>query len=100
MISRRTGLAATALLTGASGTAATATAPRHAPGLRSHLQSDVDAILATGATGVLAEVRSAHGRTTARAGSADLTDPPRRVLKILAGLPTPCTHICGVAKTA
>ncbi|MFB6710656.1 MULTISPECIES: serine hydrolase domain-containing protein [unclassified Streptomyces] len=77
MISRRTGLAATAaaLFTAASGPAATAAAPRHDPGLRSRLQSDVDAILATGATGVLAEVQSAHGRTTARAGSADLRAP-------------------------
>ncbi|MGW1103976.1 serine hydrolase domain-containing protein [Streptomyces sp. NPDC002540] len=77
MISRRTGLAATAaaLFTAASGPAATAAAPRHDPGLGSRLQSDVDAILATGATGVLAEVQSAHGRTTARAGSADLRAP-------------------------
>ncbi|MFD9599401.1 serine hydrolase [Streptomyces sp. NPDC059970] len=77
MISRRTGLAATAaaLLAGASGPAATAAAPHRAPGLRSRLQSDVDAIRATGATGVLAEVQSAHGRTTARAGSADLRAP-------------------------
>ncbi|MFJ5720009.1 serine hydrolase domain-containing protein [Streptomyces sp. NPDC093149] len=77
MISRRTGLAATAaaLFTAASGPAATAAAPRHDPGLGSRLQNDVDAILATGATGVLAEVQSAHGRTTARAGSADLRAP-------------------------
>ncbi|MER5358800.1 serine hydrolase domain-containing protein [Streptomyces sp. NPDC002785] len=77
MISRRTGLVATAsaLLTGASGPAATAAAPPRAPGPRGRLQSDVDAILATGATGVLAEVQSAHGRTTARAGSAGPTAP-------------------------
>ncbi|MFD0290219.1 serine hydrolase domain-containing protein [Streptomyces sp. NPDC127061] len=77
MISRRTGLAATAaaLLTGAAGPAAAATAPHRASGVRGRLQSDVDAILATGATGVLAEVQSAHGRTTARAGSADLRAP-------------------------
>ncbi|MEU0629990.1 serine hydrolase domain-containing protein [Streptomyces sp. NPDC005989] len=71
MISRRTGLAATAaaLLTGASAPTATA-APRNRPGLGDRLQEDVDAIVATGATGVLAEVQSARGRTTARAGSA------------------------------
>ncbi|MFG3529104.1 serine hydrolase domain-containing protein [Streptomyces sp. NPDC047917] len=70
MISRRTGLAATAavLLTGAAAPAATA-APRHRPGLGDRLQEDVDAIVATGATGVLAEVQSARDRTTARAGS-------------------------------
>ncbi|MFJ7197577.1 MULTISPECIES: serine hydrolase domain-containing protein [unclassified Streptomyces] len=78
MISRRTGLAATAaaLLTGASGHAATAAAaPRRAPGTGGRLQSDVDAVLATGATGVLAEVQSARDRTTARAGSAVLDAP-------------------------
>ncbi|MEU9317151.1 serine hydrolase domain-containing protein [Streptomyces sp. NPDC048295] len=78
MISRRTGLAATAaaLLTGASGPAATAAAaPRRAPGTGGRLQSDVDAVLATGATGVLAEVQSARDRTTARAGSAVLDTP-------------------------
>lgn len=77
MISRRTGLAATAaaLLTGASGPAATAAAPRRAPGTGGRLQSDVDAIRATGATGVLAEVQSARDRTTARAGSAALGAP-------------------------
>ncbi|MFD0340405.1 serine hydrolase domain-containing protein [Streptomyces sp. NPDC127117] len=81
MISRRTGLAATAaaLLTGAGGPAAAATAPRRASGLRDRLQSDVDAILATGATGVLAEVQSARGRTTARAGSAGLRTPHQPV---------------------
>ncbi|MFJ2869266.1 serine hydrolase domain-containing protein [Streptomyces sp. NPDC087298] len=82
MISRRTGLAATAaaLLTGASGPAAAATAPhRRLPGPRGRLQSDVDAILATGATGVLAEVQSARGRTTARAGAAGLRTPDRPV---------------------
>ncbi|MCX5431590.1 beta-lactamase family protein [Streptomyces sp. NBC_00257] len=81
MISRRTGLAATAaaLLTGAAGPAAAATAPHRASGVRGRLQSDVDAILATGATGVLAEVQSARGRTTARAGSAALRTPHRPV---------------------
>lgn len=82
MISRRTGLAATAaaLLTGASGPAAAAAAPhRRLPGPRGRLQSDVDAILATGATGVLAEVQSARGRTTARAGAAGLRTPDRPV---------------------
>ncbi|MFH8612747.1 serine hydrolase domain-containing protein [Streptomyces sp. NPDC018029] len=78
-ISRRTGLAATAaaLLTGASGTAADAapsapSAPPAPASRRSTLQRGVDAIHATGATGVVAEVQSAHGRTTARAGVADL----------------------------
>ncbi|MFF8911936.1 serine hydrolase domain-containing protein [Streptomyces sp. NPDC015032] len=77
MISRRTGLAATAaaLLAGAAGPAAAAAAPHHESGLRNRLQSDVDAVLATGATGVLAEVQSARGRTTARAGSAGLRAP-------------------------
>ncbi|GGV94515.1 D-alanyl-D-alanine carboxypeptidase [Streptomyces gelaticus] len=77
MISRRTGLAATAaaLLTGASGPAAKAAAPHRADRIGGRLQSDVDAILATGATGVLAEVQSAHGRTTARAGTAGLRTP-------------------------
>ncbi|MEV0256031.1 serine hydrolase domain-containing protein [Streptomyces sp. NPDC050732] len=72
-ISRRTGLAATAaaLLTAASGTAADA-----APAPRRHtLQRGVDAIHATGATGVIAEAQSAHGRITARAGVAGLADP-------------------------
>ncbi|MFD9072003.1 serine hydrolase domain-containing protein [Streptomyces lasiicapitis] len=36
------------------------------------LQADVDAIRATGATGVLAEVCDARGRIAARAGTADL----------------------------
>ncbi|MGH4031815.1 serine hydrolase domain-containing protein [Actinomycetota bacterium Odt1-20B] len=85
LISRRTGLAATAaaLLTGAATPAATArAADRVRRGAAHHhlgrdanhrLQRDVDAVLATGATGVLAEVQTAHGRTTARAGAADLT---------------------------
>ncbi|MFD4633174.1 serine hydrolase domain-containing protein [Streptomyces sp. NPDC058284] len=78
-ISRRTGLAATAaaLLTGVAGTRAAAAAPASAsaapPSRRGRtLQRDVDAILATGVTGVLAEVHGPHGRTAARAGVADL----------------------------
>lgn len=78
MISRRAGLTttATALLTGASATTATASVPSGAAGPRgdagSHasLQHDVDAIRATG---VLAEVQTAAGRTTARAGRTDLS---------------------------
>ncbi|MFE7464582.1 serine hydrolase domain-containing protein [Streptomyces sp. NPDC057499] len=71
MITRRTGLAATAAALAAAATApATATA-----GPRGPLQRDVDAIRATGATGVLAEVQSAAGRTVARAGAADLRTP-------------------------
>ncbi|MER5744145.1 serine hydrolase domain-containing protein [Streptomyces sp. NPDC002225] len=71
MISRRTGLAATAaaLVTTAAAPASAAAGPRTA------LQRSVDAIRATGATGVLAEVQSAAGRTVARAGSADLRAP-------------------------
>ncbi|MEU4795593.1 serine hydrolase domain-containing protein [Streptomyces sp. NPDC023327] len=71
-ISRRTGLtaAAAALLTGAVAPAASAStaAPRRGHGL----QRGVDAVLATGVSGVLAEVRGPHGRTAARAGVADL----------------------------
>ncbi|WP_335936274.1 serine hydrolase domain-containing protein [Streptomyces sp. PTD5-9] len=98
-VSRRAGLAtaAAALLTGATATAASAAgprpgsparpgagprgAPRTGPaarpgaGPRGRLQRDVDAVLAAGATGVLAEVQTAGGRTTARAGRADLSDP-------------------------
>ncbi|MFF8644661.1 serine hydrolase domain-containing protein [Streptomyces sp. NPDC015345] len=68
-ISRRTGLAAAtaALLTGAAAPAS-AVAPRRERALQRH----VDALLATGVTGVLAEVQGAHGRTAARAGVADL----------------------------
>lgn len=73
MVSRRTGLMATAaaLLTGVAGAPA-ATASRRTPQAASSLQKDVDAILATGVSGILAEVQDAHGRTTARAGVADL----------------------------
>ncbi|MEV5827857.1 serine hydrolase domain-containing protein [Spirillospora sp. NPDC052242] len=39
---------------------------------RARLQRDVDALAATGTTGVLAEVRTPAGRTAARAGVADL----------------------------
>ncbi|QCX81605.1 D-alanyl-D-alanine carboxypeptidase precursor [Streptomyces sp. YIM 121038] len=76
-MSRRTTMAAAAgaLLAGAAPQAAAAphdTAPT-APGRGRHaLQADVDAVRATGATGVIAEVQTPHGRTTARAGVADL----------------------------
>lgn len=87
MISRRGSLAtaAAALLTGASATTATAagpsgaTGPHEGAGSHARLQHDVDAILATGATGVLAEVQTAGGRTTARAGRTDRSDPSRPV---------------------
>lgn len=82
MISRRTGLAtaAAALLTGASATAASgATGPREGAGSRARLQHDADAVLAAGAGAVLAEVQTAEGRTTARAGRRDLSGPSRPV---------------------
>ncbi|WP_405431324.1 serine hydrolase domain-containing protein [Streptomyces anulatus] len=89
MISRRTGLTATAaaLLAGAAGTAAAATRPAPAhpaaarparptdPAARHRLRIDADAIVATGATGVVAEVQSARGSMTASSGTADLSDP-------------------------
>lgn len=87
MISRRGSLAtaAAALLAGATATtaaattAAAATGPQGGTGSHARLQQDVDAVLATGATGVLAEVQTADGRTTARAGRADLSAPRRPV---------------------
>lgn len=86
MISRRGSLAtAAALLTGASAAPATAAAPSGAAGphedagSHARLQHDVDAILATGATGVLAEVQTADGRTTARAGRSDRSAASRPV---------------------
>ncbi|MEU9091672.1 serine hydrolase domain-containing protein [Streptomyces sp. NPDC087901] len=86
MISRRRGLATAAatLLTGASATTAAAapsgtTGPHTDVGSHARLQRDVDAILATGATGVLAEVQTAAGRTTARAGRTDRSAPSRPV---------------------
>ncbi|MFI8810212.1 MULTISPECIES: serine hydrolase domain-containing protein [unclassified Streptomyces] len=82
MISRRTGLTATAaaLLAGAAGPAAAATRPAPAPAAatraaRHRLRTDADAIVATGATGVVAEVQSALGSRTASSGTADLADP-------------------------
>lgn len=75
-ISRRAGLAATAaaVLTGAATAPAAATHRTAESSRRGRaLQRDVDAVHATGASGVLAEVAGAHGRTTARAGVADLT---------------------------
>ncbi|MFF3644769.1 serine hydrolase domain-containing protein [Streptomyces sp. NPDC002564] len=70
--SRRAGLTATAaaVLTGAAQTPAPAAPARSARGRA--LQRDVEAIVATGASGVVAEVSGAHGRSTARAGVADL----------------------------
>ncbi|WP_326677297.1 serine hydrolase domain-containing protein [Streptomyces sp. NBC_01237] len=82
MISRRTGLTATAaaLLAGAAGPAAAATRPAPAPAAATRaaqhrLRTDADAIVATGATGVVAEVQSALGSRTASSGTADLADP-------------------------
>ncbi|WJV44673.1 serine hydrolase domain-containing protein [Streptomyces flavofungini] len=74
VLSRRGGMvavvsAATAVIAGTGRATA-----RPAPPLgRDALQADVDAIRATGVTGVLAEVQGAHGRLRARAGAADLT---------------------------
>ncbi|MFF1460353.1 serine hydrolase domain-containing protein [Streptomyces sp. NPDC058330] len=89
MISRRMGLttAAATLLTGVAAPRATATAPpslrttgtHEDTGSRARLQRDVDTVLATGATGVLAEAQTADGRTTARAGLTDRSDPRRPV---------------------
>ncbi|MEU5683241.1 peptidase [Streptomyces venezuelae] len=79
-ISRRTGLtaAAAALLAGTAGVPASAAAPRTPNGPRGRaLQRGVDAIRATGASGVLAEVQDARGRTTARAGVSDLDAPAK-----------------------
>ncbi|MFD6432880.1 serine hydrolase domain-containing protein [Streptomyces venezuelae] len=80
-ISRRTGLtvAAAALFTGATaGPAGATAAPRTPRGPRGRaLQRGVDAIRATGASGVLAEVHDARGRITARAGVADLDAPSK-----------------------
>ncbi|ASQ98337.1 serine hydrolase domain-containing protein [Streptomyces violaceusniger] len=75
VISRRRGMAAAAaaVLVGAGSGTASAVPPAARPRRNDALQADVDAIRATGATGVLAEVRSAQGRTLARAGTADLT---------------------------
>ncbi|MFD0413780.1 serine hydrolase domain-containing protein [Streptomyces sp. NPDC127108] len=76
VFSRRGGMvavvsAATAVIAG-TGTGRAAARPA-APQGRDSLQADVDAIRATGTTGVLAEVQGAGGRSTARAGTADLT---------------------------
>ncbi|TYK49404.1 serine hydrolase domain-containing protein [Actinomadura decatromicini] len=60
-------LAAGALMAGLLPSVAAAAQPG-----RDGLQGDVDAIRATGATGVLAEVRTAGGAHAARAGVADL----------------------------
>ncbi|WP_202456864.1 serine hydrolase domain-containing protein, partial [Streptomyces sp. SID337] len=68
--------AAAALLAGTAAAPASARAPRPPHGRRGRaLQRGVDAIHATGASGVLAEVQDARGRTTARAGVADLEAP-------------------------
>lgn len=88
MISRRRGLATAAatLLTAAAAPMATAAAPPPRTGGTpedigpgAQLQRDADVILATGATGVLAEVQTAEGRTTARSGSAGRSGPRRPV---------------------
>lgn len=81
MISRRGSLAtaAAALLMGAAATSAGAAGSPEGAGPHARLQHDVDAILATGATGVLAEVQTADGRTAARAGRTDRSDPSRPV---------------------
>ncbi|ARX88403.1 peptidase [Streptomyces alboflavus] len=76
VFSRRGGMvavvsAATAVIAG-TGTGRATARPAAAQG-RDTLQADVDAIRATGTTGVLAEVQGEHGRRTARAGAADLT---------------------------
>ncbi|WP_234334329.1 serine hydrolase domain-containing protein [Streptomyces sp. NRRL B-1347] len=74
-LSRRTtmAVAAGALLAGAAPEAAAAAHGTAAPAAgHDALQADVDAVRATGATGVVAEVQTAHGRATARAGVADL----------------------------
>ncbi|MGY3682743.1 serine hydrolase domain-containing protein [Streptomyces sp. TE33382] len=91
MISRRTGLTATAaaLLAGAAGPAAAAPSggagaaarPARAsdPAGRHRLGADAEAVVATGATAVVAEVQGPHGSRTASAGTADLTDPGAEV---------------------
>ncbi|MFJ2772462.1 serine hydrolase domain-containing protein [Streptomyces sp. NPDC087300] len=77
MITRRAGLAATAAAL-LGGTVATTEARASAPRARrtapagSALQRNVEAVRATGVSGVVAEVQSAHGSTSARAGVADL----------------------------
>ncbi|GHC80861.1 serine hydrolase domain-containing protein [Streptomyces flavofungini] len=77
VFSRRGGMvavvsAATAVLA-STGTGATAQPATDRTRGRDALQADVDAIRATGATGVLAEVQGPRGRLVARAGAADLT---------------------------
>ncbi|MEV0441240.1 serine hydrolase domain-containing protein [Streptomyces spectabilis] len=74
-VSRRTtmAVAAGALLAGAAPKAAAAPHGTAAGARgRDALQAGVDAVRATGATGVIAEVQTAHDRTTARAGVTDL----------------------------
>ncbi|TGB06254.1 serine hydrolase domain-containing protein, partial [Streptomyces palmae] len=74
VLSRRTGVAAAAaLLVGTgTGTGTASAAPSGAAEAPAggRLQADTDAIRATGATGVLAEVGTARRRTVARAGTA------------------------------
>ncbi|MBT2206530.1 serine hydrolase [Actinomadura sp. NEAU-AAG7] len=65
-------LAAGALLAALAPAAASAAAPSAAAPSTGDLQRDADAIHATGATGVLAEVRTDRDSRTARAGVADL----------------------------
>ncbi|QEU95586.1 serine hydrolase domain-containing protein [Streptomyces kanamyceticus] len=77
MITRRTGLAATAaaLLGGAVMTTearASESRARRSDPAGSALQKNVEAVRDAGVSGVIAEVQSAHGSTRARAGVADL----------------------------
>ncbi|GGS14529.1 serine hydrolase [Streptomyces aureoverticillatus] len=73
-VSRRRGMAvaAAAVLAGAGPGVASAVPADARPRGHAGLQADVDAIHATGASGVLAEVQDARGRLVARAGTADL----------------------------
>ncbi|EPH46054.1 putative D-alanyl-D-alanine carboxypeptidase [Streptomyces aurantiacus JA 4570] len=60
------------MLAGAGPGVASAAPADARPRAHDGLQADVDAIRATGATGVLAEVQDARGQFVARAGTADL----------------------------
>lgn len=66
------GLAAVAAVAVGAVATATGTAPAHSQLDRRELRRDVNAVQVAGATGVLAEVRTADGRAAARAGDADL----------------------------
>ncbi|MFD9909530.1 serine hydrolase domain-containing protein [Streptomyces sp. NPDC059063] len=69
--SRRTALTGAAAAALAAGPVSAVAAPAHRDRT---LQRDTDAVHATGATGVLAELRTPQGRASARSGVADLTD--------------------------